>query len=168
MKETSRKKLKEDATNPDSAVGGYGGQLTTTCGVAWILVVNLFHHSFPSTKVPISNGLCCLLRQKKKNNQKKKWNKLVLCYCRVQFCDIDLTLLPSLGEVGECHELLNSVWQSMNPWTAPSPFYLPLPSTRGRVYSCILQHGQGRKRFVSQKIGWPPPIQGRNQQRLTS
>jgi len=71
MKETSRKKLKEDATNPDSAVGGYGGQLTTTCGVAWILAVNLFHRSFPSTKVPISNSLCnCLLRQKK--NQKKK------------------------------------------------------------------------------------------------
>jgi hypothetical protein len=37
----------------------------------------------------------------KTKNHKEK-NEFVFCYCR----DSDLTLLPSLGEVGECHELL--------------------------------------------------------------
>jgi hypothetical protein len=86
-----------------------GGQLTTTCGVAWILAVNLFHRSFPSTQVPISNSLRnCLLRQKKKDNQKKKGTSSCFAIAvHSQFSDLDLTLLPSLGEVGECHELLN-------------------------------------------------------------
>jgi len=58
---------------PAQSTGGYGGQLTTTCGVAWILAVNLFHRSFPSTKVPISNSLCNCLVTKPWGGRRMPW-----------------------------------------------------------------------------------------------
>ena len=144
MKETSRKKLKEDCYKSRLSrwwLWGAANYHMWGCMDTCSQSVSSFLSFYQSTN--LQRPLLSAPPKKKKNNQKKKWNKLVLCYCRVQFCDIDLTLLPSLGEVGECQELLNSVWQWVKHESMNSPQSL-LPSAAFNSWTSLFLYPAAR------------------------
>lgn len=107
-------------------------ELAAACGVdAWKRAVNLLH-SMVLTNVPIRNSFSDRLfskKQKAKEETETKPHQFLLkgraeprwCRLRASQVTLDLTLLPSLREMGECQVAPNGVWQWLKHESMNSP-----------------------------------------------
>lgn len=126
---------------------------TFTCGITWILAVNLFH-CFASLKIPIPNSLGDSLLHTSVNQNKSirtvLWNFNVFFFLNwTLFSDLTSPCYQVLGKTVSsmrCCILFDSAW-SMNQWTDPSPFCLWQPLRHRQISSWTL-NTEGEKTNV--------------------
>jgi hypothetical protein len=78
-------------------------------------------------------------------------NQLYLCFHSVEFSDLNLTLLPSLGEICEIHEILNGVWQCVKHESMNSPQSLLCSATFNSLTNFFLNPAAWRMESKASK-----------------